>query len=145
MSEVQNIPSSDPAETNPSLSSDPDAWCRCGESLVSAANRLAEPISPSHQAVAMMLLGMGIECYLKGLVIREDGYQPKGHNLVRLANLAQLELTPRAIDFLSDLTEMNQLGRYPVHRNQSVEDIDPNAFDPAIIAEVLNAIKSKLA
>ena len=59
-------------------------------------------------------LHLAIEKVLKALVCRNSGnIAPKTHNLVRLALLAELELTDEQKDFLAIYNQYNITGRYP--------------------------------
>ena len=57
---------------------------------------------------------LAVEKALKAHVVRRTGEPaPRIHNLVRLAELAQIQLTPDQTDLLADMNVFNLEGRYP--------------------------------
>jgi HEPN domain-containing protein len=57
---------------------------------------------------------LALEKMLKVLVVRETAdLPPRIHNLVRLAELALLELSSEHLDTLAELNPFNLAGRYP--------------------------------
>ena len=57
---------------------------------------------------------LALEKALKALVIRETKeVAPRIHNLVRLAELARLNLSDSEIDILADMNQFQMEGRYP--------------------------------
>lgn len=58
-----------------------------------------------------------IEKLLKGLVVRMTGEQaPFTHDLVRLAQLAELDLNKKEVEFLNKINEFNIRARYPEYK-----------------------------
>jgi HEPN domain-containing protein len=57
---------------------------------------------------------LALEKALKACVVRRTGeLAPRIHNLVRLAELAQIQLSPDQLDLLADMNVFNLEGRYP--------------------------------
>jgi HEPN domain-containing protein len=57
---------------------------------------------------------LALEKFLKAKVCRQTGeLAPRLHNLVRLSELAELDLTAELLDTLADLNDFNLEGRYP--------------------------------
>lgn len=62
----------------------------------------------------LFFLHLTIEKALKALVCRQtQDFAPRSHNLVRLAEMADLELLSGMLDTLADLNLFNIEGRYP--------------------------------
>ncbi|HBG28132.1 MAG: hypothetical protein A2Y10_06580 [Planctomycetes bacterium GWF2_41_51] len=58
---------------------------------------------------------LSLEKILKAHVCKNTGkIAPKLHNLVRLSEIAGLELSEENIDFLAEMNQFNLEGRYPV-------------------------------
>jgi HEPN domain-containing protein len=63
----------------------------------------------------MFFAHLALEKLLKAHVCRKTGkLAPRIHNLVRLAEIAGLQLKPHDIDTLAEMNEFNLEGRYPV-------------------------------
>ncbi len=63
---------------------------------------------------ALFIAHLALEKVLKAHVCRHTGeLAPRTHNLVRLSELAGLDLSERQIDLLADVNEFNIEGRYP--------------------------------
>ena len=55
-----------------------------------------------------------IECLLKAMVANNTGEQAKPiHNLVRLAEIAGIQISPEHKELLEEITEFNMEARYP--------------------------------
>jgi HEPN domain-containing protein len=64
--------------------------------------------------MACSLAHLALEKVLKAQVVRRTGeLAPRIHNLVRLAELAQIQLSPDQMDLLADMNVFNLEGRYP--------------------------------
>ncbi len=71
-------------------------------------------IDRAHIRHGLFFAHLSIEKALKALVCRHtQDVPPRTHNLVRLAEAAQLELTPNRLDVLADRNRFNMVGRYP--------------------------------
>jgi HEPN domain-containing protein len=76
----------------------------------------------------MFFAHLALEKILKAHVCKNtDKLAPKIHNLVRLAEIAQLQLKPEDIEILAEMNEFNLEGRYPISfvppptKNESLE------------------------
>ncbi|MGA2091897.1 MAG: HEPN domain-containing protein [Sedimentisphaerales bacterium] len=76
----------------------------------------------------MFFAHLALEKVLKAHVCKNSGtLAPKIHNLVRLAEIARLQLEPEAIEILAEMNEFNLEGRYPISfvppptKNESLE------------------------
>lgn len=62
----------------------------------------------------LFFVQLSLEKMLKALVcFHTRDLAPRIHNLVRLAEIAELELTSRQLDILADMNTFNLEGRYP--------------------------------
>jgi hypothetical protein len=137
----------------------PRAWALKGENLVNAFEAVpAASVSDSPQfniqAQALMLAGMAIEVELKALLVNEVQIrelvsyirQPAnpsetsllkvfyGHNLAKLAEAANLHLTPertRVAEALSSYIYWR--GRYIMPRESGIDDIIPIENDNGLV------------
>jgi len=58
---------------------------------------------------------LALEKLLKAHICKQTGkLAPKLHNLVRLAEMAELELAAEHLDVLAEMNEFNLEGRYPI-------------------------------
>jgi HEPN domain-containing protein len=63
----------------------------------------------------MFFAHLALEKLLKTHVCKNTGkLAPKIHNLVRLSEIARLQLKPEDIEILAEMNEFNLEGRYPV-------------------------------
>ena len=86
-------------------------WRQDAEEDWAAASLL---IDRAHIRQGLFFAHLSIEKALKALVCRRtQDVPPRTHNLVRLAEFAQLELTPGRLDVLADLNRFSMVGRYP--------------------------------
>jgi HEPN domain-containing protein len=76
----------------------------------------------------MFFAHLALEKLLKAHVCKNTGkLAPKIHNLVRLAEIARLQLKPEDIEILAEMNEFNLEGRYPISfvppptKNESLE------------------------
>jgi len=76
----------------------------------------------------MFFAHLALEKLLKAHVCKNTGkLAPKIHNLVRLSEIARLQLKPQDIEILAEMNEFNIEGRYPVTfvpppgKNESLE------------------------
>jgi HEPN domain-containing protein len=76
----------------------------------------------------MFFAHLALEKLLKAHICKNTGkLAPKIHNLVRLAEIARLQLEPEAIETLAEMNEFNLEGRYPITfvppptKNESLE------------------------
>ena len=77
----------------------------------SVAEHLVERGKSRH---GLFFAHLAVEKLLKALVCRSTGdLAPRLHNLVRLAELARLQVDETQLDTLADLSVFNLAGRYP--------------------------------
>ncbi len=63
----------------------------------------------------MFFAHLALEKLLKAHICKKTGkLAPKIHNLVQLAEIAELRLKPQDIDTLAEMNEFNLEGRYPI-------------------------------
>ena len=63
----------------------------------------------------MFFAHLALEKLLKAHVCKKTGkLSPRIHNLIRLAEIAELELKPQDVDTLAEMNEFNLEGRYPI-------------------------------
>lgn len=77
---------------------------------------------------AMFFAHLALEKLLKAHICKNTGkLAPKIHNLVRLSEIAGLQLKPKDIEILAEMNEFNLEGRYPISfvppptKNESLE------------------------
>jgi HEPN domain-containing protein len=76
------------------------------------ANQLVESDKTRH---GMFFAHLALEKLLKAHICKKtDKLAPKIHNLVRLAEIAELPLKPEDVDTLAEMNEFNLEGRYPI-------------------------------
>jgi hypothetical protein len=110
----------------------PLAWRHSAENLLQAAAAVKEKVLPlggmmhSLAAVQAMLLGLGVECLLKGMWIKRGNTLTSGgrirrirkageHDLKLLANAAGVSLSDDEASVLNKLTRFVMFaGRYPI-------------------------------
>lgn len=88
-----------------------------------------------------------IEKIIKGLVAKETREQPPyTHDLLRLAELAKLDLDTEKMDFLDMLNDFNIRARYPEHRLDLYKKCDKNFAEKnlEVIKEFYNKLCLKL-
>ncbi len=77
-----------------------------------AASQLVDGGKTRH---GMFFSHLALEKLLKAHICKKTGkLAPKIHNLVRLAETAELQLKPEYVDTLAEMNEFNLEGRYPV-------------------------------
>lgn len=76
----------------------------------------------------MFFAHLALEKLLKAHICKKTGkLAPRIHNLVRLAEIAELQLEPQNLDILAEMNEFNLEGRYPITfvppptKNESME------------------------
>lgn len=63
----------------------------------------------------MFFAHLALEKLLKAHICKKTGkLAPRLHNLVRLAEVAELKLRPQDLDTLAEMNEFNLEGRYPI-------------------------------
>lgn len=88
-----------------------DFWREGAKEDWSIAIRLIDEGQTRH---GLFFLNLAIEKALKSHVCRQTrDIAPKIHNLMRLAEIAALELSQEQMDILADLNEFQIEGRYP--------------------------------
>ena len=88
-----------------------DYWRNGSEEDIEAARSLLEK---KHVRHSLFFAHLALEKMLKALVTRETcNVPPRIHNLVRLAEIAGLRLTPEQVDFLRKFNVYQLEGRYP--------------------------------
>jgi HEPN domain-containing protein len=76
------------------------------------ANHLVDAGKTRH---GMFFAHLALEKLLKAHICKKtDKLAPKIHNLVRLAETAELQLKPADVDTLAEMNEFNLEGRYPI-------------------------------
>lgn len=76
------------------------------------ANQLVDSGKTRH---GMFFAHLALEKILKAHVCKKtEKLAPKSHNLVRLAETAELQLKPQDLDILAEMNEFNLEGRYPI-------------------------------
>lgn len=76
------------------------------------ANQLIDGGKTRH---GMFFAHLALEKLLKAHICKKTGeLAPKIHNLVRLAELTELQLKPEGVDILAEMNEFNLEGRYPI-------------------------------
>ena len=87
-------------------------WRNGAEDDWDAAKQL---IDGSKIRQGMFFAHLALEKLLKAHVCKNSGkLAPKIHNLVRLSEIAGLQLKPEDIEILAEMNEFNLEGRYPV-------------------------------
>jgi HEPN domain-containing protein len=88
-----------------------DYWVRTSEEDAGTATDLMEI---KRWRAALFFAHLALEKILKAHVCQKNlEYAPKLHNLVKLAEIAGLELTEEQIDVLTRMNMFNLAGRYP--------------------------------
>ena len=88
-------------------------WMHKGNDLLKVSSNENKQKKPNSD-VCYMLLGMSIECFLKGIFAAKNQDIEHTHKLKKLANALNIDLTSREKDILEYLTEcVFWLGRYP--------------------------------
>ncbi len=65
-------------------------------------------------SLALFSTHLAVEKALKAHVVRKTkNFPPMIHNLISLARIAELELTPQQVDLFSELNPLNIEARYP--------------------------------
>jgi HEPN domain-containing protein len=76
------------------------------------ANQLVDGGKTRH---GMFFAHLALEKMLKAHICKKtEKLAPKSHNLVRLAEMAELQLKPQDLDTLAEMNEFNLEGRYPI-------------------------------
>jgi len=76
------------------------------------ANQLVDSGKTRH---GMFFAHLALEKLLKAHICKKtEKLAPKSHNLVRLAEIAALQLKPQDLDTLAEMNEFNLEGRYPI-------------------------------
>jgi HEPN domain-containing protein len=76
------------------------------------ANQLVDVGKTRH---GMFFAHLALEKLLKAHICKKTGkLAPKIHNLVRLAEMADLQFKPEDVDTLAEMNEFNIEGRYPI-------------------------------
>lgn len=76
------------------------------------ANQLVDSDKTRH---GMFFAHLALEKILKAHICKKTAkLAPKIHNLVRLAEIAELQLKPQDLDTLAEMNEFNLEGRYPI-------------------------------
>jgi HEPN domain-containing protein len=76
------------------------------------ANQLVDGGKIRH---GMFFAHLALEKILKAHICKKtEKLAPKSHNLVRLAEIAELNLKPQDLDTLAEMNEFNLEGRYPI-------------------------------
>jgi len=76
------------------------------------ANQLVDSGRTRH---GMFFAHLALEKLLKAHICKKtEKLAPKIHNLVRLAEIAELQLKPECVDTLAEMNEFNLEGRYPI-------------------------------
>lgn len=87
-------------------------WRNGAEEDWEVAKQLVETGKTRH---GMFFAHLAFEKILKAHICKKTGkFAPKIHNLVRLAEMALLELNPEDLDSLAEMNEFNLEGRYPL-------------------------------
>jgi len=116
-------------------------WRKGGEEDFEAARSLLEKGHPRH---ALFFAHLAVEKLLKAHVTRQTAeVPPRIHNLIRLAEIAQLTLRPEQAKFLRGFGLYQLEGRYP--------DADQATLDPetarkklSLTEEMLEWLKAQL-
>jgi HEPN domain-containing protein len=102
-----------------------DYWRNGAKDDWEAANQL---IDGGKTRQGMFFAHLALEKILKAHICKSTGkLAPKIHNLVRLSEIARLQLKPGDIEILAEMNEFNLEGRYPVTflppptKNESLE------------------------
>jgi len=73
-----------------------------------------ELINAGHSRQGLFFAQLALEKILKAYVCQQtDDLAPRIHNLVRLAEIADLKLTADQLDILAEMSAFNIEGRYP--------------------------------
>jgi HEPN domain-containing protein len=76
------------------------------------ANQLVDGGKTRH---GMFFAHLALEKLLKAHICKKtEKLAPKSHNLVRLAEIAEIQLKPQDLDTLAEMNEFNLEGRYPI-------------------------------
>ena len=68
---------------------------------------------------SLFFLHLSIEKSLKSFFVKKHkNYAPLTHNLLSLAKLCEIELTPERENILSEINEFNMASRYPSEKNR---------------------------
>jgi len=87
-------------------------WIQASEFDWATANDIFNSGKNFH--LCLFMCHLTLEKILKALVIRITGlFPPKTHNLLRLAELAKLDLSSSELDFLEALNQFQLETRYP--------------------------------
>jgi HEPN domain-containing protein len=87
-------------------------WRNGAEEDWEVAKQLVETGKTRH---GMFFAHLAFEKLLKAHICKKrEKFAPKIHNLVRLAEMALLELNPEDLDSLAEMNEFNLEGRYPL-------------------------------
>ena len=88
-----------------------DQWRRGAEEDFGVATKLIKEKRVRH---GLFFLHLSVEKLIKAHVCkRTSDLPPRIHNLVRLAEIASLEINQEQLDLLADLNSFNIEGRYP--------------------------------
>lgn len=118
-----------------------DYWRASGEEDIQAAETLLEK---GHLRHALFFAHLAMEKTLKAHVTRQmRDVPPRTHNLVRLAELAGLEIAPEQVAFLREFGVYQLEGRYP-HGRQGSLDADIARRDLAGVEEMLRWLTARL-
>jgi len=94
--------------------------------------RTMESLYKSKRYSACLFFGhLVLEKALKVLVtIKTKDHPPRIHNLLRLVELAKVELSEKELDLLSDVNEFNLEARYPEVKYQFYKKCNKSFTDP---------------
>ena len=105
-----------------------DYWRNGSEEDVAAAQSLREK---GHWRHALFFAHLALEKMIKAHVVKQTGqHPPKIHNLIRLAEIAKIELETEKDQFLRSFGAYQLEGRYPdsaqipIDRKLTVEKLD---------------------
>jgi HEPN domain-containing protein len=89
-----------------------DYWRQGADEDMEVARHLVERGNTRH---GLFLAHLALEKIIKARICKfSDGPAPRIHNLIRLAEIAQLDLAEDVSNALADMNEYNLEGRYPV-------------------------------
>lgn len=72
---------------------------------------------------------LALEKSLKALIVRNlKTVPPRIHNLVRLAELARINLSDKEIDILADMNQFQMEGRYPESLSATLSQMDAEKY-----------------
>ena len=118
-----------------------DYWVKSSEEDFAAAMSLLEK---GHLRHCLFFTHLAIEKMLKAHVSRRtDDIPPHIHNLVRLAEIAQLALEPEQKNFLREFGVYQLQGRYP-DSEQIIVDVNTAQNEIARTKEMLTWLKKQL-